>query len=406
MKKTSANFKFKVVDGGVCAPLGFTAAGIHCGIKKKRKDLALVYSQKLCTAAGCFTTNTLKSESLLVAREHLSCKKAQAIIVNSGNANCCTGKQGLRDAEHMSELVGRALNIPAHVVVPSSTGVIGEPMPMDAVKQGIKEIVAGLSREGNLDAASAILTTDMLPKECAVSLRVQGKTVKIGGMAKGAGMIHPNMATMKCFITTDAQVDAPLLQKLLSRTVETSFNCISVDGDRSPSDMVVLMANGASGIRIKSKEDITLFYEALDYVATHLAKLIVRGGEGTTKCMELIVEGAKTKDDAQKVARTIANSNLVKTAVFGCDANWGRIVNAVGYSGANVNMEMVDVYIGDIKVCENCRFYAFNEKRAKEYLSKKEVRIRVNLKIGKASARMWAADLSYEYVRINAEYRT
>ncbi len=398
--------KFKVVDGGVCAPVGFVAAGIHCGIKKKRKDLALLYSQKMCTAAGCFTTNALKSESLLVAREHLRKRKAHAVIVNSGNANCCTGKQGIRDAEQMCELVGKALNVPAQYVVPSSTGVIGEPMPMNAVKQGIEEIVVSLSREGNLDAAGAILTTDMLPKECAVSIRVQGKTVKLGGMAKGAGMIHPNMATMKCFLTVDAVMDAPLLQKLLSRAVENSFNCISVDGDRSPSDMVVLMANGASGIRLKSKEDIILFYEALDYVTTHLAKLIVRGGEGTTKCMEIIVEGAKTKDDAQKVARTIANSNLVKTAVFGCDANWGRIVNAVGYSGANVNMNTVDVYLGGMKVCENCRFYPFNEKRARKYLSKKEVQLRVNLKMGKASSRMWASDLSYEYVRINAEYRT
>ncbi len=403
MKKTK---HFKVVDGGVCAPLGFVAAGIHCGIKKKRKDLALIYSQKLCAAAGCFTTNTLKSESLLVGREHLRRKKAQAVIVNSGNANCCTGRQGIRDAEQMCELVGKALNVPAQYVVPSSTGVIGEPLPMDAVRQGIDEIVPGLSREGNLDAAGAILTTDMLPKECAVSLRVQGKTIKIGGMAKGAGMIHPNMATMKCFITTDADVDAPLLQKLLSQAVGDSFNCISVDGDRSPSDMVMALANGASGVKIKSREDAALFYEALEHVTTHLAKMIVRGGEGTTKCMDILVDGAKTKDDAQKVARTIANSNLVKTAVFGCDANWGRIVNAVGYSGANVKMEKVDVYLGDMKVCENCRFYPFNEKRAKDYLSKKEVQIRVNLKSGKASARMWASDLSYEYVRINAEYRT
>lgn len=404
MKKTARNFK--TVEGGVCAPSGFMAAGIHCGIKKKRKDLALIFSRDVCAAAGCFTTSALKSESLQVAQKHLARKKAQAVIVNSGNANCCTGKQGIRDAEQMCGLVAKALNIPADYVVPSSTGVIGEPMPMNEVKRGIEEIVAGLSREGNLDAAGAILTTDMLPKECAVAMRIQGKIVRLGGMAKGAGMIHPNMATMKCFLTTDAEVGAKLLQKLLSRAVENSFNCISVDGDRSPSDTVLLMANGASGVKIKSKEDAEVFYGALSFVATHLAKLIVRGGEGTTKCMDILVEGAKTKDDAQKVARTIANSNLVKTAVFGCDANWGRIVNAVGYSGANVNMNMVDVFIGDMKVCENCRFYPFNEKRARDYLSKKEVRLRVNLKMGKASARMWASDLSYEYVRINAEYRT
>jgi glutamate N-acetyltransferase/amino-acid N-acetyltransferase len=330
------------------------------------------------------------------------------VVVNSGNANACNGPRGLEDARAMAARAGELLGVPAQQVLVGSTGVIGQPLPMDKVLPGIERAVAELSREGGLDAAEAIMTTDIFAKEAAVTLELGGRETVVGGMAKGSGMIHPNMATMLGFITTDAAIAPGWLGKALLQAVERTFNMITVDGDTSTNDMVVALANGAAGNRVIDGEgpDFTAFCAALEEVCRNLAVAIARDGEGATKLLEVRVRGARTERDARTAARAVAASNLVKSAVFGEDANWGRVLCAVGYSGADFDPDAVDVFIGDEKVAENGAALPFSEERAARALAGKHVVITIDMKTGDAGATAWGCDLTYDYVRINGSYRT
>jgi len=396
------------VPGGVSAPRGFRAAGLHIGIKRSRKDLALVVSESRAAAAATFTTNRVQAAPVLVTRENVQGGYLRAIVCNSGNANACNGPQGLIDARRMAELTGAALGIPAHEVAVASTGVIGVPLPMDKIAAGIQQAVYRLSPEGGTDAAMAIMTTDTVPKQIAVEVEIHGRPVRIGAMAKGSGMIHPNMATMLAFITTDAAVETGALQAVLRRSVDKTYNRISVDGDTSTNDMVVVLANGQAGHPPLAEDDPELerFAAALDYVNGYLARAIVRDGEGATKLIEIRVVGAKTEADAVQVGRSIARSNLVKTAVYGEDANWGRILCAAGYSGVDFDPSRVDIYIGDLLVAQDGTGLAFDEDKAKEILRAADVTLTVDLKAGPAAATVWTCDLTYDYVKINASYRS
>ncbi|MDK2824219.1 MAG: glutamate N-acetyltransferase / amino-acid N-acetyltransferase [Clostridia bacterium] len=397
------------IEGGITAPQGFKAAGVAAGIRKKeKKDVAIVYSQVPAQAAAVYTINKFKAAPLKVTAEHLADGIAQAMVINSGIANACMGQQGMESAKEMAEITAQVLNIKVDDVVVASTGLIGAPLPMDRLEQGIKEAASKLSTKGGSCAAEAIMTTDLVKKEVAVQLELGEKQITIGAMAKGSGMIHPNMATMLGFITTDADVSAECLQKSLKTAVETSFNMISVDGDTSTNDMVVIMANGIAG-----NPQITLdneyyvqFQAALTEICVILAKMIAQDGEGATKLIEVEVSGALSLEDARKAARTICSSSLVKSAIFGEDANWGRIITALGYSGAEVEPEKVDVYIGDLMMAENGTGLSFDEDKAGQILAQKEVIIKVDLKLGEFEAKAWGCDLSYDYVRINADYRT
>lgn len=399
-------------EGGVTAPKGFLAAGVHCGIKKYKKDLAVIYSEVLATAAGVFTTNKVKAAPVRITMENLSDGKAQAIVVNSGNANACTGERGLKDAREMAELVAQKLGLNPHDVVVASTGVIGISMPMDKVRQGIEQCCKSISVYGGADAATAIMTTDTFRKEMAVKLEIGGKTVTIGGMTKGSGMIHPNMATMLCFITTDANIEAKALKKALKDATAKSFNMISVDGDTSTNDMAVVLANGLAGNQLITcgTEDYELFYRGFETLCIELAKMMARDGEGATKFMEVQVKNAPDEISAIRAARAVTRSNLVKTAIFGEDANWGRIICAVGYSGIDFNPDLVDIYIsskaGEMILAENGIGLNFSEDKAKEILSEKEIKVIVDLKQGDGCATAWGCDLSYDYVKINGSYRT
>lgn len=405
----------QIIDGGVTASKGFSANGAACGIKKRKKDLAMVVSQVSCAFAGSFTTNLVKAapvlwDQSLVANQNL----AKAIVINSGNANACTAQQGLQDTRSTAEYAGSLLGCKAQEVLVCSTGVIGVPLPMDKVKTGIelccKELAT--SREAGLEAALAICTTDTFSKEVAVSVEIEGKTVHIGGMAKGSGMIHPNMATMLSFITTDANLDKQTLQALLGSSITDTYNMISVDGDTSTNDTVLVLANGMSQTSKLSPahpqwEDFT---EAFLYVHTALAKAIVRDGEGAGKFLEVKVSGAKDKATAQKLARSVITSNLVKTAFFGSDANWGRILCAMGYSGAVFNPSALNLYFssakGTIQVVKNGVPLAFDEHVAKSILLEKEILTLAKLHEGSGEGTAWGCDLSYEYVRINGDYRS
>jgi len=398
-----------VVNGGVTAPIGFKAAGVRAEIRKKNKrDLALIYSQNSAAAAGVFTLNKVKAAPLLLTMANLELGKAQAVVVNSGNANSCNGEQGMKDAKRMADLTGELLGVDPKLVVVSSTGVIGMPMPMAQVEQGIRMAAEALSQEGGVEAAEAIMTTDTVTKQVAVSLAVGGKTVTIGGMAKGSGMIHPNMATMLSFITTDASVSSCCLKDVLRKATDKSFNMVTVDGDTSTNDMVVILANGAAGGETLDFQhpDLPLFQAALEYVCMELAKMVARDGEGATKLIEVRVKGACSQVDARKAAKAIAGSNLVKSAIFGEDANWGRVITALGYSEAEFHPDLVDIFLGSLVVASDGAALAFDEEAAKEILAKKEVAITVDLKDGTAAATAWGCDLTYDYVRINASYRT
>jgi len=398
----------KQIPSGITAPKGFRAAGIHCGIKRKKKDMALIVSEVPGSAAGVFTNNRVKGASVIVCQERVRGGKLQAILVCSGNANACTGKVGLENAYALTRMVAQRLGIPEDVVAATCTGVIGVQLPMDIIETGIQQIVEVLSEDGGNDAAEAIMTTDTVTKQVAFEVEIGGCTVRLGGMAKGSGMIHPNMATMLAFIATDAEISSSALQTALSRAVSKSFNMITVDGDTSTNDSVLVIANGMSGCPeiIPDTPDFDAFSAALDAVCIELAKMIVRDGEGASKLIEINVRGARTEEDAKRVAKAIANSNLVKTAVFGEDANWGRIVCAVGYSGAEVDPDRIDVKLGSIKVCENGHGLPYDEEFASEILREREVVIQVDLKLGEGSARVWTCDLTYDYVKINASYRS
>lgn len=404
----NVNGDIQTIEGGVTAPRGFLAAGVHAGIKRRKKDVALVYSEWPCAAAGVFTTNRVKAAPLLVTRERVMQGPVRAVVVNSGNANACTGQRGLEDARQMAALCARALGVAEEEVLVASTGVIGVPLPMEKIAAGIEEAAKALSVQGAHDAALGILTTDTRPKEIAVRCDVDGVTFRIGAMAKGSGMIHPNMATMLAFITTDAGADRSFLQEELKKAVDVTFNMITVDGDTSTNDMVLLLANGAEanawiepGTRLAEA-----FSRALLHVCTELAKMIAADGEGATKLVEVRVLGARSERDARLAVKAIAGSSLVKTAVYGEDANWGRILCAAGYSGAEFDPERTTVYLGDVKVFEGGLAADFDEAEAKRALSGSQVRITVDLGAGEAQATGWTCDLTYDYVKINASYRT
>ena len=403
----------KVVSGGVTAAKGFTAGGVHCGIRKSRtkRDLGLIYSEVPAQAAAVYTTNLVKGAPLTVTKEHIADGVAQACIINSGNANTCNAN-GVEIAEATCLLVANALNIKKDDVVVASTGVIGQPMTIEPFERGVLPLVKDLSKDGSARAAEAIMTTETVKKEIAVTFTLDGKEVTIGGIAKGSGMIHPNMATMLVFLTTDCAITSKMLQKALSTDVESSFNMVSVDGDTSTNDMVVVLANGLAGNALIEKEGeaFSAFMKALNSVTVALCKALAADGEGATKFLECSVTGAKSLIDAKKAAKAVICSSLVKAAMFGSDANWGRVLCAIGYSGADVDVNKVDVAFsskaGSISVCENGASKDFSEEKAKEILSEKEITIAVTLHDGDASSVAWGSDLTYDYVRINGDYRT
>ncbi len=403
----------KLISGSVCAAQGFTANGIHCGVRanKSKKDLAMIYSAVPANAAAVYTTNLVKGAPLTVTKSHLINGKAQAVICNSGNANTCNAN-GIEVAEKMSELTAQVLNISPSDVIVASTGVIGQPLPLEPIAEGLAPLAQGLSVEGEADAAQAILTTDTCPKEIAVEFELGGKTCRLGGIAKGSGMIHPNLATMLVFITTDAAISSQMLHRALATDVQNSFNMVSVDGDTSTNDMVSIMANGLAGNEeiTCENEDFAVFMQALNTVTVHLCRMIAGDGEGATKLLQCKVTGAMTESLAKLVAKSVICSSLTKAAMFGADANWGRVLCAIGYSGAAVNVAKVDVAFrsakGTIEVCRMGAGVEFSEELAKEILLEPEIDILVELNDGEAAATAWGCDLTYDYVKINGDYRT
>ncbi len=402
----------KYVEGGVCAAKGFTANGVHCGIRKNKAklDLALIVSEKLAATACVYTQNLVKGAPIHVTRENVKNGYAQAIICNSGNANTCNAN-GIEIAEGMCALVEKEIGIPKSDVVVASTGVIGQQLSLDPIKSGIGELAKGLgdkSHEANL----AIMTTDTIEKSVTVEFELDGKICKIGGIAKGSGMIHPNMATMLCFITTDADIAPEMLQKALSDDIKSSFNMMSIDGDTSTNDMVTVMANGMAGNQkiVFGGKDYDTFKEALGLVTKGLARLIAKDGEGATKLLVCNTKGAKDLDTARVVAKSVITSSLLKAAMFGSDANWGRVLCAIGYSGADVDVNKINVEFasraGIIAVCVNGSGIDFDEDEAKKILLENEIDINVNLNSGEYSATAWGCDLTYDYVKINGDYRT
>ena len=402
-----------IISGGVCAAKGFYANGIHCGIRKNKtkRDLSLIFSEKQASAAAVYTTNLVKGAPLVVTKKHLENGKAQAIICNSGNANTCNAN-GIEIAEQMSDLLSDELKISNNDVIVASTGVIGQPLDIEPIKNGIPELVSGLGDNKSIEAAQGIMTTDTKVKEIAVSFEIGGKECKIGGIAKGSGMIHPNMATMLVFITTDCAISPEMLVKALSSDIKNTFNMVSVDGDTSTNDMVTVLANGmAENKEITADgEDFDIFMKALNTVTVHLCRCIAGDGEGATKLIECSVTGAKTDEIAKTVAKSVICSSLTKAAMFGADANWGRVLCAIGYSGANVDVNKIDVAFksskGEIPVCVNGAGIEFSEEIAKEILLENEIEIKVALNDGKFSSTAWGCDLTYEYVKINGDYRT
>ncbi len=393
-------------SGGVTAPLGYLASGVHCGIKQHKRDLALVVSEAPASVAGVFTTNRVKAAPVLWCQEVVRRGTARAVVVNSGNANACTGEQGWQDVREMAERTAAVLGFSAEEVLVSSTGVIGVPLPMEAVRRGIELAAAKLSRSGE-EAAEAILTTDAFPKTSAVVTTVGEVPVTVGGMAKGAGMIHPRLATTLCFLTTDALVPAPVLQEALSRAVAASFNRITVDGDTSTNDTVVVLANGRAGApAVEGGEALERFTEALTAVAQDLARMVVRDGEGAQRLVQVVVEGAADERDAQRAALAIATSLLVKTMLHGGEPNWGRVMAAVGYSGAEVDERRVAVWFGDVQVVRNGLGVGGVFHQAAEALRREEVTVRVDLGLGDGRWWVWTCDLGEEYVRINGSYIT
>ncbi|MBA7498031.1 Arginine biosynthesis bifunctional protein ArgJ [subsurface metagenome] len=408
MKDVLDKEDFQVVKGGITYPKGIKATGVKCGMRFNRKDLALIYSEKVADAWGTFTTNKFKAAPLVVTEKNLSLSegKLQAVLINSGIANACTGEKGLKDAWEMADYVSQGLKIKKEYVAVTSTGKIGEFLPLDKIKAGVEKAISCLDYAGGEKAAEAILTTDTKKKEIAVCFKLGEQEVKIGGMAKGSGMIHPNMATMLGFIASDIFIKREFLQEVLKQVVEKTFNMISVDGDTSTNDMVLLMANGLAGNKLIEKKDIDYykFLNALQYVTEYLAKCIAKDGEGATKMMEVEVKNAVSFEEAKKVAKAVINSPLVKTAIFGKDPNWGRILAAVGYSGAEIVPDKVDLYLKE-KVVENGQPLTFSRQKLHKYLEfSDEVKIIINLKMGEVNATAWGCDLTYDYVKINTKY--
>ena len=406
--------QYKEVAGGICAPKGFAAAGVHCGIRanhSEKYDLALIKAEVRCAAAGVYTTNKVCGAPIKVDRAHLKDGYAQAIIVNSGNANTCAAN-GVALAEECCELVGKELGIDPQDVLPASTGVIGQPMVIDPFARGIPAAAAKLAadEQGSTDAATAIMTTDTVRKECAYELQLSTGTVKIGAMAKGSGMIHPNMATMLVYVTTDAKADPADLQKMLSAAVDKSFNMCTVDGDTSTNDSIFLLANGASGVEIKTEEDKKAMADLVLAICTDMARRVASDGEGATHLIEVEAYGLPTEHDARLVAKSIAGSMLFKAAVFGRDANWGRIMAAAGYSGADVDPTRADCIIksaaGEVQVMKDGFGADFSEELAKKVLTEHDITVIVRFYQGDGEAKAWGCDLTYDYVKINGDYRT
>jgi len=401
------------IEGGVCAPQGFQATSVHCGIRpnQTKKDLSLIFSNTPANAAAVYTTNLVKGAPLTVTKNNLRNGKAQAVICNSGNANTCNAN-GIEIAEGMCELVANELHIDKTDVIVASTGIIGQPLNIEPIKNGIPTLVANLSNTGSQEAAAGIMTTDTKLKEIALEFDINGTTCKIGGIAKGSGMIHPNMATMLVFITSDVNIDSNLLQKALSDTVKDTFNMISVDGDTSTNDMCVIMANGlANNTKItEENESYNVFVQALNELMVNLCRKIAKDGEGATRLIECTVSEAETKDIAKTVAKSVVCSSLLKAAIFGSDANWGRILCAIGYSGAKLDVNKIDVSFksskGSIEVCKNGSGVDFSEEKAKEILLEDEIEILISLNSGTNSATAWGCDLTYDYVKINGDYRS
>jgi len=406
------------IEGGITAAIGFKASGIHCGIKEKKPDLALIYSEYPAIACGVFTTNKVKAAPVVLSQKKIRKGQARAIVANSGNANTCTGKRGFDDAKRMCEIAARELGIDSEEVLVASTGIIGECLPMDKIEKGIKIAVSSLSYKGSHQAAEAILTTDKVVKELALEVDIPGqgkKKVKIGGIAKGSGMIAPNLATMLCFITTDACITQDALKEALQKAVNESFNQISVDGDMSTNDTVIVLANGKAGNRrIKTwrrkptlrveDENFEKFYLALSYLCKHFAKSIVKDGEGVNRIFEVKVEGAPFPQDARRIARQVANSNLVKTAIAGASPNWGRIIAALGSAHTKVKPEKVDVLINGCLVLKNGQSAGASLSSLREVLSKEEIKITIRCNQGNCQTSFWGCDLTERYVKINKRY--
>ena len=403
----------KIISGGVCAAKGFKASGVHCGIRKNqtKKDLALIVSDKKAVTCAVYTRNLVKGAPLTVTKENISNGYAQAVICNSGNANTCNAN-GIEIAKKMCDLVEKATGIKSNDVVVASTGVIGQPLSITPIENSIDELTSLLSYDGSFDSASAIMTTDTVQKEVAVEFTIGGKVCRIGGVAKGSGMIHPDMATMLVFITSDVCISRKMLQKALSTDVDNTFNMLSVDGDTSTNDMVTVMCNGmAENDEINCDgEDFDTFMKALNTVTMTLCRMIAGDGEGATKMLECCVVGADSLDTAKTVAKSVVCSSLLKAAMFGADANWGRVLCAIGYSKADVDVTKVDVSFksakGEILVCRDGAGVEFSEEKAKEILLERDIEILVSLGDGEYSCKAWGCDLTYDYVKINGDYRT
>ena len=403
----------KTISGGVCAAKGFTASGVHCGIRsgREKKDLSLIYSEVPASCAAVYTTNLVKGAPILITKKNIANGIAQAAICNSGNANTCNA-DGPEVAMKTCELTARALGIAPEDVVVASTGVIGEPLDITPIQKGLPELVRALNTDGSPDAQEGIMTTDTKPKDLAVEFEIGQKTCRMGGIAKGSGMIHPDMATMLVFITSDVSISPEMLQKALSGDVKNTFNMLSVDGDTSTNDMVTVFANGLAGNETITEEgeDFSVFMQALNTITVSLSRQIAGDGEGATKLLECVVTGGKDESTAKTVAKSVITSSLTKAAMFGADANWGRVLCAIGYSKADVDVSKIDVAFqsaaGTIPVCKNGAGIPFSEEKAKEILLCDEIDILVDLNDGPAGATAWGCDLTYDYVRINGDYRS
>jgi len=405
---------FKYIEGGVCAAKGFQASGLHVGVKtrnKDKKDLALIVSDKECTAAAVYTKNLVKAAPLHVTKENLQDGKARIVFANSGNANACA-PLGEENARRMCKAISSKLGLSETDVLVASTGVIGQTLPIEVIENGIDELISKLSYNGSNDAAAAIMTTDLTMKEVAVEFSIGGKTVKIGGIAKGSGMIHPNMGTMLAFVTTDCAISSEMISKVLVNATNLSFNRVSVDGDTSTNDMLTLMANGLAENEEITKQgaDFDLFSEALNALCVELAKMVASDGEGATHLITCLVSGAKSEEDAETLSKSVISSTLTKAAIFGTDANWGRILCAMGYSGINFNPNDVSIAfeskVGRIDVCKEGRGLPFDEPTAKKILTEHDITIAIKINSGTAECTCWGCDITYDYIRINGDYRT
>lgn len=398
-----------IEEGTITTPKGFYADGLYSGIKKKRLDLGVIYCDVPASSAACYTLNKVQAAPLKVTKESIVKEgKLRAVIVNSGNANACTGTRGLKDAYRMRDTGAQFFSVPEHQVAVASTGVIGEFLPIDKICDGIKQFQIEQTKEAGQRFSTAILTTDTVEKHACFQTVIDDQTVTVAGVAKGSGMIHPNMATMLAFITTDAKIEPQQLQKALSYVTDQTFNRITVDGDTSTNDMVIVMASGLAGNTSLTEDhpDWQVFVAALQQTCESLAKKIARDGEGATKLIEVQVKGAANDEDAVKAAKAIVGSDLVKSAVYGTDANWGRIICAIGYSGADINPDTIDIALGPIQTLVDSQPVPFSEEEATAYLQGENVVIYVDLKNGSGFGKAWGCDLTYDYVRINAGYRT